>query len=89
MTKKRRTKREKMNSGLRKNNFDFVFKVPIEDKKEKAYGNSTAKQDSKDYTYILAESKNTLLITAIIVVANLFVFIALKQNYINLFGIDF
>lgn len=88
MTKKRRTRKEKIVASSQSGNYDFVFDIDSTIKTSKIKSLEKSKPDN-NYTYVLKDARNTLLVTIAIIAANLLLFIALKQGYIDLFGLKF
>ena len=93
MSKKRRTRKEKMAAATR-HDFGSILVAPQvnEIKIETPIAQVLKTQtriDVRSYTYVASDIRNTLTITLILIVANIAIFAFLKLKLINLFGIVF
>lgn len=97
MSKKRRTRKEKM-VAVTRHNFRNVLVTPQvnEIKNEIKIETLIAKEvktqthtDIRSYAYVAGDIRNTLLITLILIAADIAIFAFLKLKLINLFGIMF
>jgi hypothetical protein len=91
MSKKRRTKKEKMNAAAR---HDLSGLIRLETVKEAASGVLEkpavhTPRSSTNYTYVITGVRKTLTITSIIVFINVVFFLLLKLKLVNIFGIGF
>src|SRR3989338_337753 len=100
MSKKRKTKKEKMRAGER-HDFSTVFtfnpqdnsqkiKVEIQDEKVQAPPSPIhSPRNSKSYAYVTRDVKIPLLVTTALLAVNVLFFLILKSKIISLSGIIF
>ena len=93
MSKKRRTRKEKM-AAVTRHDFGSILVAPQvnEIKIETPIAEEVKTQtriDVRSYAYVVNDIRNTLTITLILIAANIAIFAFLKLKLINLFGIVF
>lgn len=92
MSKKRRTRQEKIEAQSRQD-FSQVFRVseiklPQLEVPEEAKIN-IHNQVSINHTHVVKDVKSTLFITSILMVLNVIIFFILKLNIVNILGVRF
>jgi len=97
MSKKRRTRKEKMTASTR-HAFQHVLVEPKADGntfrisqeiKEDAEISKPSATPHRSYSYVVSDIRNSLLIISILIALNITVFTILKLKLISLFGIVF
>lgn len=92
MSKKRRTKKEKMITQIRRESlpqitYTFDSSVIIENKRENA--SSETKISKGGYSYVLKDVRKTLIVTSLLVVLNLGFYFLLQNKIISVPFIGF
>ena len=92
MSRKRKTRREKIIAASRRSSLDYFFETQVPNIHiEKIVGETKnpAQTTAALYTYVVKDVRYTLFATSLIAVINIVLFIALKFKYVRFFGIEF
>lgn len=99
MSKKRKTRKEKMKAAARHDFSNILtLKIPVEIKTElktesvretEIVERKVPAQSGRSYTYVSRDIRNTLNITSALIALNVIIYFILKLKFINIPGIGF
>lgn len=90
MSKKRRTKKEKMTAATRQN-LPGVITLPVIREKSPS-GNFESSHSSgtlHNHSHVIKDIRKTLILTSILILINIVLYIILKFRFINFQGLNF